>query len=214
MRADAPPILQEIANRWADERQHWSFTQLARETDGDGVVHERLERFDPSDGYEKRWRLLKIDGRAPTAEEISYWDKKKNKGRKKDPKNWLSYVDLDHAQLHGEDDKTLTYDVPMKRSAGGLFPGDKVSVRLTVDKQTRSIQHAQANVNEPFDVALGLAEVVDLDLNLQLPADKNAPNATAEAKAAQPQGKATAVVNKFGKRVEYTWSDFKRAGDG
>lgn len=167
LRAETPPILQEIANKWSDERIRWSFTQAVKETDGKGVVHERLERFDPSQGYDKRWHLLKLDGRTPTPGEAREWNDRKNR-KKKDPKSWLEYVDLEHAKVREENAKTVCYQVPLKRAGGGLFPGDKVSVLLTVDKVSRSIAHARASIDEPFDVALGLAQVVDLDLNSTL----------------------------------------------
>jgi len=212
LRAETPPILQEIADKWSEERIRWSFTQAVRETDGKGVVHERLERFDPSQGYDKRWHLLKLDGRTPTPGEAREWNDKKNR-RKKDPKSWLEYVDLEHAKVREENAQTVSYQVPLKRAGAGLFPGDKVSVLLTVDKASRSIAHAQASIDEPFDVALGLAQVVDLDLNLQLPLESDKGRAvekTADSRV-EPKGTASAVVNRWGKRVEYTWTEFKRA---
>jgi hypothetical protein len=211
-RGEVPPLLKEIADRWSEERLQWAFTQHVRETDGDGEVHERLERFDPSNGYDKRWRLLKLDGRAPSAQEIDYWHKKKNR-KKKDPKSWLSFVDLEQARKRAEDERTISYEVPVKSAGGGLFPGNKISVHLTIDKRTRSIEQAHASVDEPFNVALGLAQVVDLDLNLELPADPAAGRKDTAAHPANDQARGTvsAVVNRMGKRVEYTWTDFRRA---
>lgn len=211
--AEVPPLLRDIAERWSREPQQWSFTQYVRESDSKGVVEDRLERFDLSAGYEKRWRLVKLNGRTPTGEEVEEWSKKKNRGKKRDPKSWLEYVDLENARVKEEDTRLVTYEVPLKRAGGGfLFPGDKVAVVLTIDKQSRSIAHAQASIDAPFNVALGLAQVVDLDLNLSLPEDR-VPGGTPTEVAAneQPTGKASAVVNRFGKRVEYTWSEFSRS---
>ncbi|MEJ1974347.1 MAG: hypothetical protein WDM96_18375 [Lacunisphaera sp.] len=101
--------------------------------------------------------------------------------------------------------------MPLKRIAGGLFPGDKISVMLTVDKASRAIEHAHARVDEPFNVALGLAEVVDVDANINLPPEPKAGDKGKPAAATEnPSGTVSAVVNKLGKRVEYTWSDFRR----
>ena len=211
LRADVPPLLQEIADRWLEQRPQWGFTQLVRETDRDGEVHERQERFDLSRGYEHRWELLTLDGRTPSTEEVDAWSQRKNRGKKKDPKSWFAYVDLENAKVRGENARLIRYEVPLKRVAGGLFPGDKVSVMLTIDKQTHTIDHAQARVDEPFNVALGLAEVVEVNANVTLPPEpkagsKQQPDATEE----NPSGSVSAVVNKFGKRVEYTWTDFRR----
>lgn len=208
LRADVPPLLQEVAGKWMDEKSHWSFTQLAKETDKDGNVLERLERFDPSRGYEHRWELLKLNGKTPTPAEVEEWRRKKNRS-KKDPKPWLDYVDLEHAKVREEDAQAVTYDVPLKRAGGGLFPGEKVSVVLTINKQTRDLERAQAAIEGPFNVALGLARVIDLDLDLELPPEQPAA-ADAAKNGNQPKGMAYAVVNKLGKRVEYKWTEFRR----
>ena len=213
LRAEVPPLLQEIADRWIQEGQQWGFTQTVRETTRDGEVHVRFERFDLSRGYERRWQLLKIDGRAPNADEVDAWNKRKNKGKKKDPKSWFQYVDLDNAKVRNETDRTIDYEVPLKRIAGGLFPGDKVSVLLTIDKETRAIEHAQARVDEPFNVALGLAEIEAVDASINLPPEPKAGNPRPSAATVEdhPSGTVSATVNKLGgKRVEYTWSNFRR----
>jgi hypothetical protein len=207
-----PPLLQEIANRWLDEHPQWGFTQLVRETGHDGEVHERLERFDLSRGYDQRWQLLALDGRVPAAGEVEAWGLRKNRGRPKTPKSWFEYIDLDNAKVRGENARLIRYEVPLKRIAGGLFPGDKVSVLLTIDKQTRAIEHAQARVDEPFNVALGLAEVVEVKANVALPPapQAGAPAGPDAGPDNNPSGTVSAVVNRLGKRVEYTWTDFRR----
>lgn len=199
--AEAPPLLAEVAEKMADERQHWAFTQLARETKGDEVV-ERLERYDPSRGDAQRWSLLKLNGRAPTAQEAEEWSRKKNRSRGKAPKTLEDYADLSQARVKSEDKDSVTYDIPLRSSAGGLFPGNKISLSLTVNKGTKEIERAQAGIAEPFKVALGLGRVIDLDLDLEMEDEG--------AKADKPQGTASAIVNKLGKRVEYHWTEFTR----
>lgn len=198
---DAPPLLTEVADKMADERQHWAFTQFARETKGDKVI-ERLERYDPSRGDAHRWELLKLNGHTPTAQESEEWSRKKNRTRGKAPKTLEDYADLSQARVKSEDADSVTYEIPLRSSAGGLFPGNKIGLTLTVNKETKEIERARAGITEPFKIALGLAKVIDLDLDLEMEDEG--------AKADQPQGTATAVVNKLGKRVEYHWSDFKR----
>jgi len=212
LRADVPPLLQEIAARWTEDRPQWGFTQLVRETGRDGEVREWLERFDLSRGYDRRWELLEIDGRTPTADEAGAWSQRKNRGRRRLPKSWLEYVDLEHATLRGENARLIRYEVPLKRIAGGLFPGDKVAVMLTIDKQTHAIEHARVRVDEPFNVALGLAEVVEVNANVALPPEPGdgAGPAPAAGSDDNPSGSVSAVINRLGKRVVYTWSDFRR----
>jgi hypothetical protein len=201
--AEGPPLLQQVADKMADERQNWAFTQVARETSGNGEVLERVERYDPSRGHDHRWELLKLNGRTPTAQEAAEWSKRKNRTRSKAPKTLEDYADLSQAQVKSEDKDTVTYALPLRSSAGGLFPGNKISLTLTVNKESKEIEHAKAGIEGPFKVALGLAKVIDLDLDIEMPDD-------AGKAADKPQGKANAVINKLGKQVEYHWSDFTR----
>lgn len=210
LRAEVPPLLAEVAEKLTDERQHWAFTQLVREYDGDRVVLERLERFDPSRGQERRWELLKLNGENPSPEEVEQWRQKKNRAHKRPPKQASEYVDLEQAKVREETAETISYEVPFKRSAGGLFPGDKVNLTLTINKRTHGLERAQVSVDESFRVALGLAQVVDIDLDLAMPGTQTEAKAGAQPGKDKPKGTATAVVNKFGKRFEYFWSDFTR----
>ena len=214
LRAAVPPILQEVAKHWIEDGQQWGFTQLVRETDRDGVTRERLENFDLSRGYERRWQLLKLDGRVPSAEEVAQWSQKKNRGKKKNLKSWFEYVDLENARVLTQTDRTIEYEVPLKRIAGGLFPGDKVSVRLTIDREARAIEHAEARVDEPFNVALGLAEVVEVDADVNIPAEPKAGSPRNHASPEEnPSGQVSATVNRIGgRRFEYTWTEFRRTG--
>ena len=212
--AAVSPLLQEIAAHWVEEGQEWGFTQLVRETDRNGVTRERLETFDLSRGYERRWQLLKLDGRVPSPEEVEQWSLKKNRGKKKNLKSWFEYVDLENARVSSHTDRTIDYEVPLKRIAGGLFPGDKVTVQLTIDRATRAIEHAQARIDEPFNVALGLAEVVEVDAHVNIPPEPKAGTPGNDAAAEEnPSGQVSATVNRIGgKRFEYTWTEFRRTG--
>ncbi len=208
LRGAVPPLLQEVAEKLTDERQRWAFTQHVREFDGDQVVEERVERFDLARGDERRWQLLQLNGRTPTPDEVQAWSHKKNKARKRPPKSATEYVDLERARVREESAESISYEVPFRRAAGGLFPGEKVELTLTINKKTHGIERAQVSLDESFKVAFGLAQVVDLDLDLAMP--DGAQPARNEAAAEKPLGSASAVVNKFGHRIEYRWSEFTR----
>src|SRR3954465_4616373 len=79
VRADSMRLLQDAVERWLGERDHWAFTQRAVEYNRDGTTYERLERFDPSQAGNPRWKLLAIDGKPPTSEQRAAWEKKKFK---------------------------------------------------------------------------------------------------------------------------------------
>jgi hypothetical protein len=208
LRSEVPALLQEVAENLVNEREHWAFTQFVREYEGDQLKVERLERYDPARGWERRWQLLQFNGRTPSAEEVEAWSKRKNRVRKRAPKELAEYVDLAQARATEETAERVSYEIPFRRSAGGLFPGEKVDLTLTINKQTCELERAQVGIDESFRVALGLAKIVDLDFDLEMPGSKQPQAAGGPDEKAQ--GTASAVVNKLGRRIEYQWSEFIR----
>ncbi len=206
--ASPTSVLHEIAEKWSDERHRWAFTQLVRESDKKGLVQERVERYDPVRGEAHRWKLISLNGRKPTPGEEETWGKRKNRPRKRDARPLTEYLDIEHTRLLHEDDSTMRLELPLRRSFGWIFPGEKVDVILTVNKQSRMIERAQVTIDGPFNVALGLARVVDLDFDLEFSAGDKGP--AVDPGADPPRGTAYAVVNKLGRRIEYSWSDFTR----
>jgi hypothetical protein len=205
--AAAPRLLEEGAQKWLEERERWTFTQTVRESDSHGtVVLERVERYDATRGAAQRWQLVSLNGKPATADEAAAWSKRKNKPRSKPVKPLSEYVDLERAQVVKADAQSVSYNVPLRSPSGWIFPAEKVTVVLTIGKSSHAIERAQAEINAPFRVALGLAEVQELDLDLAVPTDEAAAGGD-EA----PQGTAVAVVNKLGRRVEYSWTDFALA---
>lgn len=204
--ADAAALLKDVAERWMDERNRWTFTQVVRETDGAGVVQERVEHFDPTRGDTRRWQLVRLNGHAPNAAEVDAWSKRKNKPRKKEAKSPAEFVDLEHARVLEDNGHDVKIEVPLRKTAGWIFPGDKVDVVLTVNARSHLLERAQVAIDAPFNVALGLAKVIDLDFDLEFPPTAEPP--VAGAAAEPPHGTAYAIVNKLGRRVEYSWSNF------
>lgn len=207
-RPEHAAILRQVADSWLGERGHWAFTQVVREYDGDSVKQERRERFDPSRGWANRWELLAVDGRAPTKEEREALTQRKNKKSRKSKPAPPDSFDFENAKVLEETADTIRYALPLRSTVEWLFPINKVELVVTINKQGPALEQVQARISEPFRVALGLARVLDIDLDLQMQPPPN-PD-PAEAK---PTGTARAVVSKFGDRVEYFWSDFKRIPD-
>lgn len=206
--AGSDPLLEGAVERWLGERDHWAFTQRAVEYD-DGKPRERLERYDPSRPGAGRWTLLAIDGRAPTAEEHAAWARKKfRKERRKFDSPIGDYFDFREARVVAETPAAIEFEVPLRRDKNWLFQTDKVRVIVTINKETRALEHLRASVREPVKVLLGLARItagrVDLSFLNFSDAAEPGPETT------QPTGTARVSVSKLGERVEFTWSDFKR----
>jgi len=205
--AASTQLLEHAVANWLGERDRWAFTQRAVEY-SDGTAHQRLERFDPSRPGNQRWQLLAVDGHPPTAEEREKWAAKKFKRHPRRIDTPIGdFFDFEAARVVAETPQLVRYEVPLRKDKNWLFPTDKVGVRVTVNKQTKALEHLSAHVREPFKVLLGLAHVmggeVDLDFLNFSPGD-DAPT------GAQPLGTARVSVTKLGERVEFTWSDFTR----
>ena len=206
--APAPSLLEQAVERWLGERDHWAFTQRAVEYDN-GQPRERLERYDPSRPGDERWTLLAINGRVPTSEEHAAWAKKKfKKNRRKIDTPIGDFFDFADAKVVGQTDKVVRYEIPLRRDRNWLFQADKVSVIVSINRETRALEHLSASVREPVKVLLGLARITagKADLSFLNFDDDAVPG----PESAQPTGSARVSVYRFGEQIEFTWSDFKR----
>lgn len=208
-RGAAPPLLEQAAEKWMGERDNWAFTMQVREFEGGQVKEERRERYDPSKPGLTRWTLLTVNDKPSTEERRAEWQKRKTKKRPKPGKPLNQYLDFERGTVVKEDARTACYHLPLRANHSWLFPVDKVSLLVTINKSTQAIEDVTAGIEEPFKVALGFARVMDVDFDLQLNHSKR-DGEESDPALTKPEGTARAVVNKLGERVEYVWSDFKR----
>ncbi|HVU24227.1 MAG TPA: hypothetical protein VHE13_08890 [Opitutus sp.] len=204
-RAADNALLLQVANRWFDERGHWAFTEHVREFQGKTLKQERVERYDPSMRPVSRWQLLAINGHKPSPAEWSDWLARKNRKHGKRPKDIDSYFDFAKARVLDETADAIRYELPLRGGVEWLFPINKVELLVTIDKRPPALREVHARISEPMRVALGLAHVLNINLDFQM--DGPVSPDPADAK---PSGSAEAVVTKLGDRVEYSWSDFTR----
>lgn len=208
-RAEIPDLLAEAIRKWESGTEDWAFTQRVRTYDNDKVKIERLERYDPSRPDNERWELLEIDGKPPTAAQREYWQNRKNrKPHKRSEKTVDDYFDFAHATVMENTSKSVRYEVPLRKDASLLVPLEKFVIRLTISKDTRCIEHVTAGLREPFKIALGLAKVTDVDLDVRF--DPLVCDFSSAEKTERPSGEAHVVLFKMGDRAEYAWTDFKR----
>jgi hypothetical protein len=210
--AETPPLLDDALKKWLTGTDDWAFTQRARSFDNDKVKLERVERYDPSRPDNRRWELLEVDGKPPTPAQRDYWQQRKNKKpRRKTEKPIDQYFDFDRAAVVQETPETVRYVVPLRKEATRFVPVEKIVVEIVVNKANRAVEQVTAGMKEPFRVALGLAKVTDMGLDVRfIEDDFEAESKPAESKPTEASGTAHVVFFKFGDRAEYAWSDFKR----
>lgn len=208
-RPEHAALLQEVANAWLDERDRWAFTQVVREFDGERLKEERVESYDPSRGYAARWKLITVNGGPPGAKRAEEWAERKSRKKRKPRAELAQNFDFANAKVVEETREIIRYELPLRSTVEWLFPISKVELLVTIDKAGPALRQVQARIAEPFRVALGLARILDIDLDVQM--EPPPPQNPADAK---PMGSAQAVVTKFGNRVEYEWREFRRVEPG
>jgi hypothetical protein len=211
--AETPELLAEAFKAWSQGKDDLSFVLRTRYLNDDGSLKaERVERYDPSLPDARRWALLEVDGRAPTASDrAKIQDRRNKKPRKKLTKPLDEYFDLENARVVGTENQTVRYEVPVRPEAARAIPVEKVTIGIFVSKESKTIDRVTADLNEPMRIALGIAKVTDLDLDLRFDSEEDdGSDGSAGGKASEADGTARVVMSKFGNRAEYTWGEFKR----
>jgi hypothetical protein len=203
-RAGGPVPLDPALLAWLTAPDAWAFTQCVRQYERDGALkEERLERYDPSQPPGKRWTLLQVNGRAPTPAELSDFAERRGRSKKRRPLSPMDCIDLASVAVTKDSADEVSYHVPLRSDATRLVPLEKISIAITIDKESRRIEHISADLPTPLRVAFGLARVTDAVLDLRFDTgDTPAP--------AAPSGTARVTFFKLGNRNEVAWSDFKR----
>jgi hypothetical protein len=213
--ASSTALLKDAFKNWAQGKDDLSFVQRTRFLHDDGSLkEERVERYDPSLPDNKRWELLEVDGKAPnSAQRERIQDRRNKKPRKKANKPLEEYFDLDSAKVLEDGKELVRYEVAVRPEAARLIAVDKLSVGISVRKDTKTIERIMAGLTEPMRIAMGVAKVTDIDLDLRFDAEDEP--ATKDGKKAdesktEADGTARVVMSKMGNRAEYTWGEFKR----
>ncbi len=210
LRAEVPPLLAKAIQRWNAGRGDMAFTQETKRFQSNGgLKEERVERFDPSLPDSRRWRLIEVNGTPANEDERKKWESRKNaKPRRKVDESPGEYLDLDHAVLVSETPMDARFQVPLLPSAEHLVAVSGIDVVITVDRQTQNVARIGAVLREPIHALMGLAEITDLDVDLQInPAEGGSATSTDEV---LPGSTARVKISRLGRPVEYAWSDFKR----
>lgn len=208
--AEPPPLLAKAITQLNAGLDDVALTQRTKVFADDGsVAEERLERYDPSLPDNQRWRLLEVDRRPATVDERQKWETKKNsRPRKKAIKPPIEYLDLDHAVLARETAHLAVFEVNFRPEAARLIAVDKLSVLISIEKESAAVSHIAATLREPLRVALGIVKITDIDLDVGFtPGDESSMPPAGEVRNGST---GRVVLSKFGSPMEFRWSDFKR----
>lgn len=204
------PLLNRAADKWLAEGDRWAFTAHVREYDRSNVLKEvRVERYDPSKPGTARWELRTVNGLPPTDERRLAWDKHKAKRLRNEARALSDFFDFDNARVASSTPQTISYILPVRSNHAWLFPLEGIVLTVTVNRASQAISEVRAGIDGPFHAALGLARIVEVNIDLHL--NPETPGGPIPGPAtAKPAGVAAVVIEKVGARVEYAWSEFQR----
>lgn len=157
--AAMPHPLEEAIKKLSRDTDRWAYTQTAVQKDGKGkTTSEIVLRFDPSKPYAEQYTPITIDGKAPTDGQLRKYRKmgerlEEAKSAGKPPPQYKSVgelMDLDQAKVASEDDKTITYEVPLKKEGNTRLPPEKFLVTARVNKQQQVLENVSAKLRSPL----------------------------------------------------------------
>lgn len=126
------------------ENGRWACTETSVLNSRGRVRKETVVRHDPSLPYAEEARLLKINGREPTEQEVRKHREAAEKLRNTKRVTLDDLVDLDHVTVAEETPTSVTCEVPLRKIEHAPFPTDKADrfrLTMTVNKQQRVFEH-------------------------------------------------------------------------
>lgn len=208
--AEAPPLLRKAFARWATGFEDMAFTQQTRRFQDNGeVLESRVERYDPSLPDTRRWRLLEVNGVPASAGQRATWEERKNgRARKVVVKAPYEYLDLDQASLLDQTPTKARFEIGLRPETARLLALEKISILVTIDKETGSIIFIAATLRKPIRVLLGLAKITDLDVDVRI--EPAVEKSDLNSGGVMVGSTARVRISKLGMPMQYDWSDFKR----
>lgn len=165
LRAAMPEILQDALKKLSQDTDRWAYTQTTLQKDDKGKTKsEVVVRFDPSKPYAEQYTPLKIDGEPPSESQMrKYRRQGEKRGERlekeattgivetsKQRKSVGELMDLDKATVASEDDKTITYEVPLKKEGNTRMPPEKFRVTARVSKELRAFESISGTLRSPI----------------------------------------------------------------
>jgi hypothetical protein len=205
--AETPPLLASAIGTWASGKEDWAFTLRTRMLDAHGEIkEEKIEHYDPALPDERRWQLVEFNGNPPSESKLMSERRKNRRPRKYGTESPDKLLDLQHATIRDQTPATVTFEVPIRPIAVGLAQTDKLVVLITVDRKTEAVERLTTQLLGPMRIALGLARITDVDLDLSIdPAEEKA-----KTEGSAANGTAHVTLTALGGRMDYAWTDFKR----
>lgn len=164
-RAAVPQILQDALKKLSGDTDRWAYTQTAIQKDDKGKTKsEVVLRFDPSKPYAEQYTPVKIDGKVPSDSQVrKYRRQGERRGERiergeatgvvessSQRKSLGELMDLEKATVAEENEKTITYEVPLKKEGNDRLPPEKFRVTARLSKELQALENVSATLRAPL----------------------------------------------------------------
>lgn len=161
-RAAVPSLLEAALQKVSAETDRWAYTQTLIERNEKGkVLRVAIVRFDPSKPFAEQYTPLSIDGQPPSeAQKRKYRRQGERRGERQEKaesegttparKTLGELMDLDHAVIVATDERTTTFEIPLKKEGNRRLPPDKFRVTARVNREQDAFEHIEVRLRSPM----------------------------------------------------------------
>ena len=205
--AAVPPTLDAALKSFrADPPPGWSYTVT---TAGDG--RSTVERCDAAKPEFDRWSLLHVDGRAPTADELSrYAENRSRRSRTGTAPRIVDQLELDSLETISEDPEHVRYRCRLRPGESSDKTAAFLRVTVTVHKPSQAIEALELTNAGEFAPTLGV-KVTELRTEM-LYARATAEKPALPLKVTTRQRGTAFWIKSLDAEMTVTFSDYERAG--
>lgn len=205
----APEPLDAALRKLLADEGYWAYTRTIRVFDkNDRLERTDVERYDPSQPEDRRWRLVLRNGLPPSSGEVRGWERQRNREMRRRGRPLGAILDFPRATVADDNRSHLIYSIPIQPGASRRLPAEKFYVLLQIDKTRGEIDRLALRTTEAFRVA-GVARVENVEadaifgvIDPEYPAQPVQATASGEGRVAW--------VLRVGGRAALSWADFQR----
>jgi hypothetical protein len=171
--AEEISLLNGALHKVADDLRRWAYTEHRVIRDSkDRIKSEQIVRYDPSKPFAEQWTPLKIDGREPSARDLT---KFRRRGEEADPERPITSrkappslgeaIDVNRSSIAAETPAHWLFEIPLLKVGNERFPPEKFRVQARLRKDGALLENITVLLRESFRAKL-VVKVKSGDANL------------------------------------------------
>jgi hypothetical protein len=198
-------LLTEALGKIDADADRWAYTEISHPI---GDKHEVVVRVDPSKPQAERCILLRMDGKAPTADELKRWRMQDHSAPS--PLGELppfgDIVDMTDIRVFKDEAAAVVLELPL-RGNNPAFPAERFQALFRVNKTRRAFEDITIGLREAWRVA-GVAKITDAGMEVRFRTLD--PSYAPQPVSLKFGGAVRVLLVKFGRTYETVRTEFQR----